>query len=87
MAARSESHRTIASPPARQRQIATAAAYLNISGEMFIQSAITTALLCLAQADPTFALMLARAAGVTFDTLEFAGREDTIAQLIRTAKR
>jgi hypothetical protein len=81
------SHRTIENPPARQRQIAMAAAFLDISGELFIQSAITAALLSLAQADPTFALMLARAAGASFETLEFAEREDLTARLMAVASK
>jgi len=80
------SHRTIGNPPARQRQITMASAYLDISGEQFIQSAITAALLSLARADPTFALMLARAAGASFDILEFAEREEITSQLMNCAK-
>ena len=78
-------HRTIAMPAVRANQIAMAGAYLGVTGHEFIQSAITAALVTLAQNDPTFALMLSRAAGTKWETLEFAERSDVIAQINGTA--
>ena len=74
-------------PEVRSKQIAMAAAYLGISGHEFIQSAITAALLSLCdQGDKTFAYMLSRAAGVEFETLEFAVRQEALANVIVTPK-
>ena len=64
MTAKPGMHRTIGTTPVRSRQISLAAAYLGIDGERFIQSAITASLLSLSDHDPTFALMLARSAGM-----------------------
>jgi hypothetical protein len=74
--------RTIAMPEARSRQIAAASAHLDITGEEFIQSAITAALVSLAQADRSFAYSLARATGVEWETLEFVARQEAIASLV-----
>jgi hypothetical protein len=69
MSARNIRQRTIGMPESRSRQIANAAAYLNVTGEEFIQSAITAALLSLAGADKVFAHILARSAGVDWAEL------------------
>ena len=74
--------RTIAMPEARSRQIAAAAAHLDITGEDFIQSAITAALLSLCEADRSVAYLIARVSGVEWDTLEFAARQQALANLI-----
>jgi len=64
-------HRTIGQTPARARQCSLAAAHLGLpSSEVFIQSAISAALLTLGQQDPVFALMLARSAGVDWSELQ-----------------
>jgi hypothetical protein len=69
-------------PECRSRQLAAASAHLDVTGEEFIQSAITAALISLAQADRTFAYVLARVSGVEYDTLEFAVRQEAIASLV-----
>ena len=74
--------RTIAMPECRSRQVAAASAHLDVTGEEFIQSAITAALVSLAQADRTFAYALARVSGVEYDTLEFAARQEAIVSLV-----
>lgn len=78
--------RTIQMPECRSRQVAAAAAHLDITGEEFIQSAITAALLSLAEHDPTrtVAYAFARAAGVSWETLEYAARQEALASLIVT---
>jgi hypothetical protein len=57
---------------ARSRMIANAGAYLNITGEQFIQSAISAALLSLCQRDAVFSYILSRSGGTDFDELEKA---------------
>jgi hypothetical protein len=74
-------------PKSRARQIAAASAYLDMTGEEFIQSAITAALLSLAEHDRTFGHMLTRAAGVEWSTLEFAARQEALANMIVTPGR
>ncbi len=69
-------------PECRSRQVAAASAYLDITGEEFIQSAITAALISLAEHDRTFAYSLARAAGVEWETIEFAARQEALSTLI-----
>jgi hypothetical protein len=69
-------------PEIRAKQIAVAAAYLDTDGERVIQAAITALLLSLAQRDKVFAAMLARCSGVSWETLEFAAKQDTLASLI-----
>jgi hypothetical protein len=73
-------------PKARSRQIACASAFLDVTGEEFIQSAITAALLSLAESNSTFCLMLARSTGVEWNTLELAARQEALANLIVTPK-
>jgi endonuclease/exonuclease/phosphatase family metal-dependent hydrolase len=74
--------RTIAMPETRSRQVAVASAHLDVTGEEFIQSAITAALLSLCEADRSFCYALARAAGVEFETLEFTARQEALANLL-----
>jgi hypothetical protein len=62
--------RTIDMPEPRSRQVALAAAFLGISSEAWIQSVISAGLLALSQNDATFALALARSAGVSWENLE-----------------
>jgi hypothetical protein len=78
--------RTISMPLARSRQIAAAAAHLQITGEDFIQSAVTAALLSLCEGDRSFCYALARVSGVEWSTLEFAARQEALANLIVTPK-
>jgi hypothetical protein len=64
-------HRTIGQTPERARMCSLAAAHLGLpSSEIFIQSAITAALMTLGQEDPVFALMLARSAGIDWNELQ-----------------
>jgi hypothetical protein len=81
MSSRNIRQRTIGMPESRSRQIANAAAYLNITGEEFIQSAITAALLSLAEADKVFAHVLARSAGIDWQDLASATHGDVLAKL------
>ena len=78
--------RTINCPEARSRQIATCAAYLNISGDEFIQSAITAAILSLCENDRNFSYLIARATGVEWNTLEFAARQEALANMMIVTK-
>lgn len=80
--------RTIAMPKARSRQIAAAAAFLDVSGEDLIQSSITAMLISLAEGDTsgTLKYAYARAAGVEWDTLAFAAHQEALANLIATPK-
>lgn len=61
--------RTIGMSGIRSRQIATCAAYCGVSSEVWIQSAITAAMLSLADHDKAFAYMLVRAGGTEWDSL------------------
>jgi hypothetical protein len=61
--------RTIAMPEARAQQIAMVSAELGVSAEIFIQSAITAALVSAMEHDDTLALALARVAGASWDEL------------------
>jgi len=78
--------RTINCPEARSRQIAAASAHLQISGEDFIQAAISAALLQLCEADRSFAYALCRVSGVEWSTLEFAARQEALANMIVTPR-
>jgi hypothetical protein len=62
--------RTVHMPEVRSQQIALAAASLDITSEQFIQTAITTLLLTVAEHDSPLAFALARAGGASFDDLE-----------------
>ncbi len=61
--------RSIGMSEARSRMVANASAYLNISGEQFIQLAISAALMSLADNDKVFSYIIARSGGVDFDDL------------------
>lgn len=61
--------RTIHMPEVRSQQIALAAASLDITSEQFVQTAITTLLLTVAEHDAPLAFALARAGGVSWDDL------------------
>jgi chromosome condensin MukBEF MukE localization factor len=50
--------------------VANASAYLNISGELFIQMAISAALMSLAENDKVLSCILARSGGADWDDLE-----------------
>lgn len=62
MTKRNEPHRTIEMQPARARQIKMASGYLGISGEQFIQGAISRALHSLAMNDKAFSMILGEVA-------------------------
>jgi hypothetical protein len=62
--------RTIGMSAIRSKQIALCAAYSGVSAEAWIQSAITAAMLSLADHDKAFAYMLVRAGGTDWDSLE-----------------
>jgi hypothetical protein len=62
--------RTILMTECRAKQIAIASAELGVSGEVFIQSAITAALLTAAEHNDTLALAFSRAAGAGWDELQ-----------------
>jgi hypothetical protein len=74
--------RSINMPEVRSKQIALAAAYLGTDGETIIQSAVTALLLSLAGADASFAAMLARTQGLSWDELVKADRTDILAKLM-----
>ena len=70
-------HRTIQMPPSRSRQLALAAAYLGLpDSESAIQSFITAGLLSLAEHDSTFALAVARMAGIDWSELEAIAKQE-----------
>lgn len=75
------SHRTIALTPERRSQVAVAAASLGISGTRFIECAIYTALVTLAERDKVLAHMLARAGGVDWADLAAADHAELLARL------
>jgi hypothetical protein len=62
--------RTIHMPEVRSQQIALAAASLGITSEQFVQTAITTLLLTVAEHDSPLAFALARAGGASWDDLK-----------------
>ena len=74
--------RTIAMPEVRARMIAAAAAYLDVSGETFIQSSISAALATLAENNETFGLILLRIAGVDWDDLTKLRRDEVIGRIM-----
>ena len=49
--------------------VANASAYLNISGEQFIQAAISSALMSLCEHDKVLSFILLRSGGIAFDDL------------------
>jgi hypothetical protein len=57
-------------PPVRAKMIALAAAACGISGEMWIQNALTESLLAQAAHDYSFSLMLMRTAGIDWESLQ-----------------
>jgi hypothetical protein len=61
--------RSIQMSEARSRMVANASAYLNISGEQFIQAAISSALMSLCEHDKVLSFILLRSGGVEFDDL------------------
>ena len=62
--------RTILMSEYRSQQIAAASAELGISSELFIQSAITAALITAAEHDDALAYTFARQAGVGWEELQ-----------------
>jgi hypothetical protein len=60
----------------RSRMIANAAAYLNISGERFIECAISSALLSLAERDKVLCFIFSRSGGADWQELEAAAHSD-----------
>lgn len=61
--------RSIGMTEARSRMVANASAYLNLSGEQFIQLAISAALMSLADNDAVFSCIIARSGGVDWKDL------------------
>lgn len=57
-------------PESRRRMVALCAAYCNVSGEAWLQSAITAAMMALAERDEMFSYMLVRASGAEWDSIE-----------------
>ena len=74
-------HRTIAMPSTRAKQITMAAAYLSVSGEGFIQAAISAALMQLCARDKVFAVLLMRTAGVDWEAIEQAEHADVLSKI------
>jgi hypothetical protein len=68
--------RTIGMSGIRSKQIATCAAYSGVSSEVWIQSAITAAMISLADHDKALACMLMRAGGTEWDSLEQTATAD-----------
>jgi hypothetical protein len=68
--------RTIAMSGVRSRQVATCAAYSGVSSEVWIQSAITAAMISLADHDKALGCMLMRAGGTDWASLEQTATAD-----------
>lgn len=62
--------RTVLMPEYRSQQIAAASAELGVSAEIFIQSAITAALISAAEHSDALAYTFARQAGVGWEELQ-----------------
>jgi hypothetical protein len=58
--------------------VANAAAYLNISGERFIECAISSALMSLAERDKVLSFIFARSGGADWRELETAAHSDVL---------